>query len=247
MAVSIKTVQRSPSSEGFSDVRASGPNSLIGIPIRAACSSTKEPVPAAQILFIWKSATSPSFREINLESWPPISKTVSACGFQWTAAFACAVISSRIASAPIILPIRSRPEPVMPTAVNFTSPKRSRMLASPFLTTPSGLPAVRRYWKSMMFPCLSVRTRSVLVEPMSIPSAQPSSGITPVTSGSSRQVPLARTSFGRRDFCICFLSSARKRASESSPQLKSICSRYFTSVSAFSRLHLPSEPRRPSA
>lgn len=50
--------------------------------MRAACSSTKEPVPAAQILFIWKSATSPPCGEIYFEACPPISKTVSASGTQ---------------------------------------------------------------------------------------------------------------------------------------------------------------------
>ena len=82
MAVSIKTVQRSPRSQGCSPRRASGPKSPMGMPMRAACSSTKEPVPAVQILFIWKSATSPPCREIYFESCPPISKTVSASGTQ---------------------------------------------------------------------------------------------------------------------------------------------------------------------
>ncbi len=52
MAVSINTVHRSPSSTALGALRARGPNSANGIPMRAACSSTKEPVPAAQILFI---------------------------------------------------------------------------------------------------------------------------------------------------------------------------------------------------
>ena len=94
MAVSIKTVQRSPRSQGCSPRSASGPKSPMGMPMCAACSSTKEPVPAAQILFIWKSATSPPCGEIYVESCPPISKTVSASGTQTLAALACAVISS---------------------------------------------------------------------------------------------------------------------------------------------------------
>ena len=52
MAVSINTVHRSPSSTALGALRARGPNSANGIPMRAACSSTKEPVPAVQILFI---------------------------------------------------------------------------------------------------------------------------------------------------------------------------------------------------
>lgn len=48
----INTVHRSPKDAGCSEDKANGPNSASGMPIRAACSSTKEPVPAAQILFI---------------------------------------------------------------------------------------------------------------------------------------------------------------------------------------------------
>ena len=145
MAVSINTVHRSPKDAGCSEDKANGPNSASGMPIRAACSSTKEPVPAAQILFIWKSTTSPFFRLMYLLSCPPISKTVSTSGTQCAAPFACAVISSRTASAPMRLPMRSRPEPVTPTAVNRISPNRWRILARPLRTAPSGSPAVRRY------------------------------------------------------------------------------------------------------
>lgn len=176
MAVSINTVHRSPNAAGCSADNANWPNSASGIPMRAACSSTKEPVPAAQILFIWKSTTLPFFRLMYLLSCPPISKTVSTSGTQCAAPFACAVISSRTASAPMRLPTRSRPEPVTPTAVKRTAPNRSRMLASPLRTAPSGSPAVRRYWKSTSSPSGPTRTRSVLVEPMSMPSAQPFSG-----------------------------------------------------------------------
>ena len=104
MAVSIKTVQRSPRSQGCSPRSASGPKSPMGMPMRAACSSTKEPVPAVQILFIWKSATTPPCREIYFESCPPISKTVSASGTQTLAALACAVISSRMTPALQVTP-----------------------------------------------------------------------------------------------------------------------------------------------
>lgn len=72
--------------------------------MRAACSSTKEPVPAVQILFIWKSATTPPCREIYFESCPLISKTVSASGTQTLAALACAVISSRMTPALQVTP-----------------------------------------------------------------------------------------------------------------------------------------------
>ena len=143
--VSMKTVQRSPRSAGAREARAISPNFSSGISILAACSSIKEPVPAAQILFIMKSTTSPSLREIYLESCPPISKTVSASGFQNDAHFAWAVISSFMLSAPIIRPIRVRPEPVTPTDWKVIFPYFSWIAASPFRTAFSGFPAVRRY------------------------------------------------------------------------------------------------------
>ena len=146
MAVSINTVQRSPRSTGASELSAAVPKSPIGMPILAACSSIKLPVPAAHILFIWKSVTFPLRMLIYLLSCPPISNTVSASGTQCTAPSACAVISSIIESAPSMRPTRSRPDPVTPTDVNLISPKRSLIELSPLRTAASGLPAVRRYW-----------------------------------------------------------------------------------------------------
>ena len=56
----MKTVQRSPRHDGAGDRRASVANSSrIEMPSRSACSSRKEPVPAAQALFIAKSTTTP--------------------------------------------------------------------------------------------------------------------------------------------------------------------------------------------
>ena len=156
-----------------------------------------------------------------LLSCPPISKTVSASGTQCAAPFACAVISSRTASAPIRLPMRSRPEPVTPTAVNRISPNRWRILARPLRTAPSGSPAVRRYWKSTSSPSGPTRTRSVLVEPMSMPSAQPFSGRIPVAFGSERSVPGNSSSLGSpvvvERVAIASFSNASSCASVNAP------------------------------
>jgi len=78
-----------------------------------ACSSMKLPVPAAHTLFICEKITLPFFIMVNFESCPPISIIVSTSGCNVHAAFACAVISSRIQSAPISVPINFRPEPVV--------------------------------------------------------------------------------------------------------------------------------------
>ncbi|EKD34759.1 MAG: hypothetical protein ACD_75C02205G0003 [uncultured bacterium] len=51
-----------------------------GQPNLAACSSINDPVPAAQTLFIVEKVTRPSFRVVNLASWPPISMIVSTSG-----------------------------------------------------------------------------------------------------------------------------------------------------------------------
>ena len=47
------------------------------MPSFSACSSRNDPVPAAQASFMAKSTTTPFSMEMNLESWPPISKIVS--------------------------------------------------------------------------------------------------------------------------------------------------------------------------
>ena len=61
MLLSMKTVQRSPRLAGCEPVSAVGPISSRGTPSFLACSSIKEPVPAAQILFIWKSVDNAVF------------------------------------------------------------------------------------------------------------------------------------------------------------------------------------------
>ena len=147
---------------------------------RAACSSMKEPVPAAQTLFIWKSTTRPSRTLTYLESWPPISKTVSTCGSAATAPRAWQVISSRTMSAPTNSPIIARPEPVVAAAATRTvPPRRASRLARPSCTAALGLPRVRRYCASSRRPSRSTSTRFVLVEPTSMPRVQ---GVTPASS-----------------------------------------------------------------
>src|ERR1022692_4333738 len=75
---SMKTVQRSPRRVGQGAASARRANSpLMLMPSFSACSSRNEPVPAAQASFMAKSTTTPCSMEINLESWPPISKMVS--------------------------------------------------------------------------------------------------------------------------------------------------------------------------
>ena len=94
-----------PTGSGVSRARA--PNSsLMEMPSFSACSSKKEPVPAAQTLFIIKSTMAPFFREMYLLSWPPISKMVSTSGSMAAEAVAWAVISLRTTSAPIKAPVR---------------------------------------------------------------------------------------------------------------------------------------------
>ena len=77
-------------------------------------------MPAAQASFMAKSTTTPFSMEMNLESWPPISKMVSTGSppsvlLMWMAPVLCAVISSLTTSAPTNSAISSRPEPVVPT------------------------------------------------------------------------------------------------------------------------------------
>ncbi len=107
-----------------------------------------------------------------LESCPPISNTVSTCGSACAAPRACAVISSRTASAPMKLPIMVRPLPVQPAATTRAlSPTRAASDASPSRTACLGLPRVRRYCASNSTPSKLMSTRFVLVEPTSTPSA----------------------------------------------------------------------------
>ena len=90
------------------------------MPSFSACSSRNDPVPAAQASFIAKSTTTPFSMEMNLESWPPISKIVSTGSppsvlETWIAPVLWAVISSLTTSAPTNSAISSRPDPVVPT------------------------------------------------------------------------------------------------------------------------------------
>jgi len=87
MSLFANTLQRPAIRGGFSDFIASSPNSFsMEIPMRLACWSRKEPVPAAHILLRVKSerrlvfSASSSCIKISLESSPPISITVFTSG-----------------------------------------------------------------------------------------------------------------------------------------------------------------------
>ena len=142
----MKTVQRSPRHDGAGARWASAANSSrIEIPSRSACSSRKDPVPAAHALFIAKSTTTPRSIRMNLLSCPPISITVSTSGSIATAARAWAVISLRTVSAPTNWPTRWRPEPVAPAPRTSTrAPISCPIWASASRTASSGFPAVGR-------------------------------------------------------------------------------------------------------
>jgi len=113
--------------QGASLPRASAPNSSsIFRPRRSACSSRKEPVPAAQTLFMVKSTTAPFSSETYLASCPPISKMVSTRGSACTAPRAWVVISLRTASAPMDSPVRYRPLPVVTQPRTTTRSPTSR-------------------------------------------------------------------------------------------------------------------------
>ena len=161
----------SPRDEGFSDLKARQLNSsFIDMSSFSACSSKKEPVPAAHALFISKSTIIPSFKEIYFESCPPISKIVSTSGSISTAACACAVISFFTMSAPTKSAIMYLPEPVVPTpAICTLSPISCPTSSSPFLTASMGFPAVIRYLFERSLPLSSITARFVLIEPISIP------------------------------------------------------------------------------
>ena len=171
MSDSMKTVQRSPMGGGVEQPRASSLNSpFMLMPSLSACSSRKEPVPAAQTLFISKSTTTPFFRAMYLESCPPISNMVSTSGSITAAAVACAVISFLMTSAPMKSPERYLPEPVVPTPMTLTNSAHSSPTEeSPFLMASSGRPAVARYLLVTSLRSLSMRMTLVLVEPTSMP------------------------------------------------------------------------------
>ena len=86
MSLFANTLQRPAIRGGSFDFSESSPNSFsMEIPMRFACWSRKEPVPAAQRVFSWKSDNleallSSSSMNISLESSPPISKIVLTSG-----------------------------------------------------------------------------------------------------------------------------------------------------------------------
>ena len=117
-----------------------GANSpLMEMPSFSACSSRNDPVPAAQASFMAKSTTTPCSIEMNLESWPPISKMVSTGSppMVWltcSAPVLCAVISSLTTSAPANSAISSRPDPVVPTPrISSRSPHKLVQLGEALL------------------------------------------------------------------------------------------------------------------
>ncbi len=100
MSVLANTLHRPAIRGGFSDFRDSSPNSFsMETPSRVACWSKKEPVPAAHIVFMEKSATFICFvvsscsMSISFESSPPISIIVLASGCRVVAALLCATTS----------------------------------------------------------------------------------------------------------------------------------------------------------
>ena len=143
---SIKTVHLSPRLTGLSPESAISPHFSISIPIFFDCSSINDPVPAAHILFMAKSTTTPFLRLINFESCPPISKIVSTSLLIFKAPCAWAVISFKMTSAPNFFPIKYLPEPVTPTPlVRNLYPNSCFMDLRPSATTFSGLPFARIY------------------------------------------------------------------------------------------------------
>ena len=140
------------------------------IPKLSACSSKKDPVPAAQTLFISKSTMAPFSKRINLESCPPISIIVSTSGSMAAAAFAWAVISFLITSAPTKSPTKKRPEPVVAAPkISTLFPHSVCKAFKPCFTASNGLPAVIKYCLASNAPCSSINTKLVLTEPTSMP------------------------------------------------------------------------------
>jgi len=86
MSLLAKTLQRPATAGGTFDLRAMAPNSSIVRLSRVACWSRKEPVPAAQAVFMEKSSIlvpppSSCPRTMSLASSPPISMMVLAPGW----------------------------------------------------------------------------------------------------------------------------------------------------------------------
>ncbi|GBE01407.1 hypothetical protein BMS3Abin08_00836 [bacterium BMS3Abin08] len=167
----MNTVHRSPSLQGLSEEKAHSANSpFIEISSFSACSSRKEPVPAAHALFISKSTITPSLREIYLESWPPISKIVSTSGSIKAEAVAWAVISFLTISAPTKSAIMYLPEPVVPAPhIRTLSGNSDEISLRPCLTASIGLPAVIRYLFEIKPPSSPITARLVLMDPISMP------------------------------------------------------------------------------
>ena len=140
---SANTEHRPAILTGLSHFRASAPKSSMGMPSLAAWWSKKEPVPAAQTVFMAKSTTIPSRSIIILESCPPISIMVFTSGIMLEAAIAWAVISFLTTSAPTTTDATSRPLPVTPTPQISTPSARSPFIFFKHSCTVSiGLPAV---------------------------------------------------------------------------------------------------------
>ncbi len=104
-------------------------------------------MPAAHASFMAKSTTTPSWRLMNLLSWPPISKMVSTrlsiLRPMKSAPVLWAVISSVTVSAPVSSPTSSRPEPVVPTpSTRMRSPNSERRSCSALSTTSTGRASV---------------------------------------------------------------------------------------------------------
>ena len=148
MSLLAKTLHRPAIRGGSWDFSASSPNSpSMESPSRTACWSRKLPVPAAQMVFIAKSASReaappaapPPFMRISLASSPPISMTLRASGTSRATAADWATISftntppSRsAASAP--------PVPVVATRPIEPAGCRSSTAATSAASTWNGLP-----------------------------------------------------------------------------------------------------------
>ena len=106
MSDSAKTVHLPVMRTGFRLRSARAPKSSMAMPSRAAWWSRKLPVPAAQTVFMPKSATIPSSSSTSLLSCPPISMMVRAPGTARAVATAWLVISFFTTSPPTMAAAR---------------------------------------------------------------------------------------------------------------------------------------------
>ena len=119
-----KTLQRPATRGGCSDFKAVSPKSSMETPMRDACWSRKEPVPAAHAPLSAKSATlgrafpSSFLSTMSFESSPPISKIDFTSGWKCVVPAACAVISLT-KGIPSRLAISCPPVPVAAAALNW--------------------------------------------------------------------------------------------------------------------------------